>query len=268
MSRKPNRNNVIKRLDNKEKIMIYQAHRGVSSDAPENTMPAFEMAAKEGYGIIETDPSVTKDGKVILFHDRTIKRTLRINGNVPELDTPITELTYGEVLKYDAGLFKGEAFKGTKVPLLKELLDFAETVKIPVKIDNKIFNFTEEDRIKVYDVLNSSSAEIGITCQKVDFVRDAIKHVKTAEIHYDGEITEEILKTLSDECAGKNLTVWVPIKNRLTTWVSVPFADEKLSDLVKKYARLGLWILESEEDLAAAKALNADIIETTGSLKP
>ncbi len=248
--------------------MIYQAHRGVSSDAPENTMPAFEMAAKEGYGIIETDPSVTKDGKVILFHDRTIKRTLRINGNVPETDTPITELTYGEVLNCDAGLFKGEAFKGTKVPLLKELLDFAEAEKILVKIDNKIFNFTEEDRLKVYDVLNSSSAKIGITCQKVDFVRDAMKHVKSAEIHYDGEITEEILKTLSDECAGKNLTVWVPIKNRLTTWVSVPFADEKLSALVKKYAKLGLWILETKEDLAVAKALNADIIETTGSLKP
>ena len=33
-----------------------QAHRGVSTDAPENTMAAFRMAVEQGYDIIEFDP--------------------------------------------------------------------------------------------------------------------------------------------------------------------------------------------------------------------
>ena len=40
-----------------------QAHRGVSSDCPENTMAAFRCAALQGYDVIELDPDYTKDGK-------------------------------------------------------------------------------------------------------------------------------------------------------------------------------------------------------------
>ena len=38
--------------------------------------------------------------------------------------------------------------------------------------------------------------------------------------------------------------------------------------MVKEYGSLGLWILETEEQLQQAEALGADIIETTGSVKP
>ena len=38
-----------------------QAHRGVSTDAPENTMAAFRMAVEQGYDIIEFAPKCTAD---------------------------------------------------------------------------------------------------------------------------------------------------------------------------------------------------------------
>ena len=41
-----------------------QAHRGVSTDAPENTMAAFRLAVEQGYDIIEFDPKCTKDSSV------------------------------------------------------------------------------------------------------------------------------------------------------------------------------------------------------------
>ena len=45
------------------------AHRGASAYAPENTMEAFELAAKQGADGIELDVHVTKDGEVVVTHD-------------------------------------------------------------------------------------------------------------------------------------------------------------------------------------------------------
>ncbi len=50
------------------------AHRGASAYAPENTMEAFELAAKQGAEGIELDVHVTKDGEVVVTHDDKIDR--------------------------------------------------------------------------------------------------------------------------------------------------------------------------------------------------
>ena len=47
-----------------------QAHRGVSTDAPENTMAAFREAVRQGYEIIEFDPKFTKDNICVVLHDK------------------------------------------------------------------------------------------------------------------------------------------------------------------------------------------------------
>lgn len=48
------------------------AHRGASAYAPENTMEAFELAAKQGADGIELDVHVTKDGEVVVTHDERL----------------------------------------------------------------------------------------------------------------------------------------------------------------------------------------------------
>ena len=57
--------------------MQVEAHRGVSSESPENTLPAIELAIKQGYHMIEIDPDVTKDHRIVLLHDHHLKRTAR-----------------------------------------------------------------------------------------------------------------------------------------------------------------------------------------------
>jgi glycerophosphoryl diester phosphodiesterase len=47
------------------------AHRGASHDAPENTLPAFELAWKQGADAIEGDFHLTADGKIVCVHDRS-----------------------------------------------------------------------------------------------------------------------------------------------------------------------------------------------------
>jgi glycerophosphoryl diester phosphodiesterase len=66
------------------------AHRGGASDAPENTMPAFEYAVDLGFHYIETDVQVTSDGVLMAFHDSNLKRTCGI-------DRKIGEMTFKEV---------------------------------------------------------------------------------------------------------------------------------------------------------------------------
>jgi glycerophosphoryl diester phosphodiesterase len=70
----------------KHKIPIAFAHRGGASDAPENTMPAFQRAIDLGYIYIETDVHVTRDGVLLAFHDDDLSRTCDRPGLICELD--------------------------------------------------------------------------------------------------------------------------------------------------------------------------------------
>ena len=70
----------------KHQAPIAFAHRGGASDAPENTMPAFQRAVDLGYIYMETDVHVTRDGKLLAFHDDDLSRTCGIQGLISEID--------------------------------------------------------------------------------------------------------------------------------------------------------------------------------------
>lgn len=93
------------------------AHRGASSDAPENTRYAFEAAIESDTDYIELDVQLTKDGKLVVFHDNTIDRTTNGSGT-------IYEHTYAELLELSAGSWfsrTGE-FDDAKIMTLEEAL--------------------------------------------------------------------------------------------------------------------------------------------------
>jgi glycerophosphoryl diester phosphodiesterase len=61
------------------------AHRGGAAEAPENSLRAFEHAYALGYRWFETDVQATADGELVLFHDRTLRRTAETRGDPARL---------------------------------------------------------------------------------------------------------------------------------------------------------------------------------------
>lgn len=61
------------------------AHRGGASEAPENTLPAFQYAVDLGYTYLETDVHVTRDGELLAFHDDRLDRVTDRTGVLAEL---------------------------------------------------------------------------------------------------------------------------------------------------------------------------------------
>ena len=68
---------------------IAMAHRGglvdESQAAQENTLTAFTRAVGMGYRYLETDVHVTRDGKLVAFHDDSLKRLLGVTGSIGQL---------------------------------------------------------------------------------------------------------------------------------------------------------------------------------------
>ena len=68
------------------------AHRGASGYAPENTLRAFEMAADMGAYGVELDVQISKDGRLVVFHDDEMSRLTGYTGS-------IADYTYAELCR-------------------------------------------------------------------------------------------------------------------------------------------------------------------------
>ena len=91
------------------------AHRGFSTVAPENSLPAFGSAVALGANEIEFDLWWTKDGEIVSIHDATLDRVSNGKGKV-------FDHTYEELLKLDFGSKTGKHFAGLKILRFEEIL--------------------------------------------------------------------------------------------------------------------------------------------------
>ena len=250
-----------------------QAHRGVSSEYPENTLAAFEAAAREGYDIVECDLKYTKDGGLLFLHDRTLDRTGRTDTGERLPDgMKIADLTLEEARRVDVGLWMGQEFRGERMPTLEEGLAFSARSGMPLKIDNCWEKFPEPIRESLFSAVGAweGRARVGFTCADPENLRAVAARFPQCELHYDGgDLSPERLEEVARIAAGHPLTVWVCYDNAMTKWFQGTKATKEVCARVRRYGEVGVWILsDPSELLPAIRDCGAQVIETTGHLKP
>ncbi|MBN9495400.1 MAG: glycerophosphodiester phosphodiesterase [Alphaproteobacteria bacterium] len=125
-----------------------QGHRGARGLAPENTLPAFARAAEIGVATLELDTGITKDGVVIVAHDRRLNPDITRGANGDWIAAPgprARDLTLAELKRFDVGTIKPgtdyakqfssqAAMPGTTMPTLAEVAAFPGRFNIETKI--------------------------------------------------------------------------------------------------------------------------------------
>jgi glycerophosphoryl diester phosphodiesterase len=120
--------------------LLLFGHRGYSALAPENTLAAFQALVDHGIPGAELDVQLSRDGVPVVIHDWSLARTAALEARVR--DTPL------EVIReLDAGQWRGQEFRGQKVPLLEEVFEaFADRLYFDVELkwDSKGGNGLEQ----------------------------------------------------------------------------------------------------------------------------
>ncbi|MRH42318.1 glycerophosphodiester phosphodiesterase [Aquibacillus halophilus] len=127
---------------------IVFAHRGASKLAPENTMPAFELAYQMGADGIETDVQLTKDKVPVLIHDENVRRTTNGTGFVQDY-------TFDQLQKLDAGSWFSTRFANTSIVSLEQFLQWAQNknLRLNIELKNNIIDYKNLEE-KVYSLLS------------------------------------------------------------------------------------------------------------------
>jgi glycerophosphoryl diester phosphodiesterase len=136
------------------------AHRGASAYEPENTLRSFKRAIEMGAEMMELDVRFSRDGHLVIMHDKKVDRTTNGRGLV-------REMTLNELKKLDAG-------KGEKIPTLEEVFDLGKgTIKFVVELKDR---GTEE---KVINLIRDKGLIDDVFL--VSFHCDLIKRAKSLE---------------------------------------------------------------------------------------
>lgn len=157
---------VIGNITNKSSKFV--AHRGLSSEAPENTVKAYELAGAARFWGAEADVRMTKDGKFILMHDATLKRMCG-------KDVRPEDLTLAEIQKMPiiAGNNISKYKNDKNATTVATLEDYLETCKnenmVPV-IEIKM------EYVKYGDIQNNRSMQ-RMTTDNMEDLYDATKKV-------------------------------------------------------------------------------------------
>lgn len=139
-------------------------HRGASADAPENTLESLQLAWEQGAYGAECDIIRTRDGKLVLMHDDSTRRTAW--GGV---DLFVEATDWSDLKDLDVGSWKDPKWQGVKIPLLAEVLRaIPEGRHLYVEIKSGEANRGADAR--VLDDLENLLAQEEIAPEKITFI--------------------------------------------------------------------------------------------------
>jgi glycerophosphoryl diester phosphodiesterase len=145
------------------------AHRGGAAVAPENTLAAARQAIADGFDWIEIDVHESRDGEVMVFHDKDLKRIGGVESLVWETDA-------AELQKVDVGSYFSLNFKDERMPTLGQLLDVCKG-KIGVNIELKHFGHNQKLEERVAEIVTAHGMDDQV--MSMSFDADAVRRMKS-----------------------------------------------------------------------------------------
>ena len=151
-----------------DKMVKGIAHRGFSSIAPENTIPAFKLAKRNGFSYVETDVRFTSDEVPVCIHDASIDRTSNGTGDV-------ASMTFEQIRTYDFGSWKSAEYANTPIPTFDEFLTLCRAIELYPYIELKAGNQTRIERlidmVKAYG-METKATWISFTMNNLNYVKN------------------------------------------------------------------------------------------------
>ncbi len=131
------------------------AHRGSSKRAPENTVSSIMTSVEDKADYAEFDVQQTKDGVVVLMHDKDLRRVAKVNKNIEEVD-------YSEIKLLDVSGIYSQKFKGEKIPTLDEVIKKAKgKIKLDIEIKSYGNNINLPEKVvKIIEDNNATDSSI------------------------------------------------------------------------------------------------------------
>ena len=169
-----------------------QGHRGARGLRPENTLAGFSHAIAIGVTTLETDLGVTKDGVVVIAHDRALNPDIVRGADgrwIFAKGPPLRTLTLAELKRYDIGRLNPDTRyaqqfpeqrpeDGQRFPTLVELFDLVKTRSRPVRfnLETKISPEHPDDTVDpaefarlVVDATRNAGLASEVTIQSFDW---------------------------------------------------------------------------------------------------
>lgn len=248
-------------------VPLVAAHRGAMSDAPENTIEAFDLAVQGGADMIELDVHPTRDGRFAVLHDVSVDRTTRGSGLVQNL-------TAAEIRELDG-----------RVPMLEDVLAWAiDRAYLNIDVRNySAFEFyeTELTAERIVEAIGSAGLLERVAIQCLDHrlalaVRGCSDQVTVGVTQHGRPVrpasiaksaganlisidsafaTSEFVSSLRDEGIG----VMASVEARLP---GVRDSGERISEMTQRLIGLSVDVVVADDVEATVKTIQGHLSRT------
>tara|TARA_Y100001936_G_scaffold5697_1_gene5082 strand:+ start:51 stop:1292 length:1242 start_codon:yes stop_codon:yes gene_type:complete len=227
------------------------AHRGHSSQAPENTFAAFDLALSNNFKYIETDVQLTSDDIPVIIHDDTVDRTSNGKGSVKDLKL-------SEIKSLDFGSWFDKKFKNEQIPTLSEFLKkYTEQIHLVLELKSDQSNLTKQVAALIenenWDKIagNPMSQIPGLTI--ISFhLEQVLRSLELLPVVRHGWLVGELTDTDIDIASKLGIQGIFPYA-KLTSEHSVKYAKEK-------GLYVGVWGIENPEDVVMLRKIGVSAV--------
>jgi len=219
--------------------MDVQGHRGTRGHLPENTLPAFGRALEIGVDTLELDCGITRDGVLVIHHDRRLNPDVARGPDGKWVTAPaptIRELSFQELQQYDVGRIRpGSEYAkrfpnqrpidGTRIPKLADLFLMTKSTGVRFNIETKLMATHPDETVgpedfarALYGEIRKAGMEKRAVIQSFDFRTLKIVEREAPEI---GTVyLTEVKDSIPAKVRAAGAKIWSPDLKAITPQVA------------------------------------------------